>query len=467
MRTRVKFAMSTDCAYKRGMKKRLFVVNSAASPRSFVRCTSEVKRDAVRREVADGVEHIVVSSYTLPDNVVMNGGLYPAEEIEAGYKSLERTLAPVEHPTDSEGAYISATDPSAIHNFYAGAFNQNVKREGGRVHVEKWINVSEAKKTERGRRLLDRIHELETNEKARPIHTSVGVYLTAERLEKPVTNAAGATYDWVAREMVFDHDAILLDSVGAAQPGQGVGMAVNRAGDQLDSTEVFLNNVDQSLDEKETEVHDALRRAAIGFDWIEKQYDDRVVFRAGDNYFEVPYVTDADGRATIAGVPLPVERKVAYTPKTNALNTGDAMFKEFILNALAEAKVPTEGLSDEQLMAEYKKLTPNNDNGNSANDQTAELAGVVANALKPLSDRLASMETRLNADATAEVTRLAEIVGNSDAYPALDTETAKLLPAEKLREMAANCAGSNGLPLSVNHDYSGSAGGYKATELPD
>ena len=109
--------------------------------RILMQCTTPVARDAVRRETIDGVEHVIITSKTLPDNIVMNGGLYPGEEIEKGFQTLERTLAPVEHPTDAKGNFISATDPAAIHNFYAGAFNTNVTRKDGRVSIDKTISV--------------------------------------------------------------------------------------------------------------------------------------------------------------------------------------------------------------------------------------------------------------------------------------------------------------------------------------
>lgn len=198
--------------------------------RRMIQCLSIVNRKNISRQTIDGIEHIIVSSYTLPDDVVMNDVLYPAAEIAKGYQTLERTLAPVEHPTNSAGEYISATDPEAINNFYAGAYNINVSRENGRVHIEKHVNVVEAKKTDRGKRLLDRIEELETNEKPRPIHTSVGVFLTLETLKSPRRNSAGDQYTMIGKDFVFDHDAILLDSVGAATPAQGVGMAVNAEG---------------------------------------------------------------------------------------------------------------------------------------------------------------------------------------------------------------------------------------------
>ena len=150
----------------------------------MIQCAATVNRDAIRRETIDGVEHIVVTSMTLPGNIVMNGGLYPADEIDSSFHTLERTLAPVEHPQDGNGNFVSANDPQAIHNFHAGAFNANVVKDGNRIKIDKFINVQEAKKTERGKRLLDRINEIETNDNPRPIHTSTGVFLEVEVLDK-------------------------------------------------------------------------------------------------------------------------------------------------------------------------------------------------------------------------------------------------------------------------------------------
>ena len=165
-----------------------------APNRIMIQCRSLVDKSAIRRESINGVEHIIVESFTLPDNIVMNEIMYPAEEIEDSFLGLERTLAPVEHPTDSNGNFISANDPIAIHGFHAGAFNTNVSRENGRVRIEKKINVQQALKSDKGLRLLDRIDELETNTEPRPIHTSVGVFLTVEELDKPQTNTAGQEF---------------------------------------------------------------------------------------------------------------------------------------------------------------------------------------------------------------------------------------------------------------------------------
>lgn len=432
--------------------------------RKMIQCAAKVDKKAVKRVSIDGVEHVIVSSYTLPDNVVMNGGLYPAEEITKGFSTLERTLAPVEHPTDSAGNYISANDPIAIHNFHAGAFNVNVTREGNRVHIEKFINVQEAMKTDRGRRLMDRIEELETNEKARPIHTSTGVWCTVELVEKPMTNSEGQEYTWIAREMVFDHDAILLDSVGAAQPSQGVGMAVNKNGDEVAVERILIDN-DEVLDQPDTierlsheEVRDllyeALSRPPLSVDYIDRVFDDAVVFVLKEELFSVPYVID-NGMVTITGIPVPMSKDVIYTPKTNT-DEGDAM-RELMLKALSEAGMTVNAdISDDELLAKYNELQApqsSDDDGQPAGDDLAQVVTNAVNAAtKPLSDKIAGLESKLSANETAEVDRLVGIVVNSGKYPELDEEAAKALPVETLKKMAGNCGTAHGLPFFNSAD---------------
>jgi hypothetical protein len=121
-----------------------------------VNIRTAVNAKAIRREQYNGREHIVVPSYTLPDNVVMNGGMYPKDEIDASYAGLEDTPAPLGHPM-VEGQYVSARSPAAINAFHVGAFNRNVKRDGHRVSIEKWLDVEYAKNSEGGRAVLDAI----------------------------------------------------------------------------------------------------------------------------------------------------------------------------------------------------------------------------------------------------------------------------------------------------------------------
>ena len=449
----------------------------------FLQCSTSVNAAAVKRESIQGVEHIVVTSYTMPDNIVMNGVLYPAEEIAASFKSLERTLAPIEHPQDADGNYISALDPMAIHNFHAGAFNTNVTRDGDRVRVDKYINVAEAMKTDRGKRLLDRVNELETNDDPRPIHTSTGVFMEVDELDAPTDEFNGVTvnaeYQLIARNMLFDHDAILLDSVGAAQPHQGVGMAVNADGEQCEVIRCELtqaaNASGVSFREIEQQLQEQLVRSkppneqSSGWLYIIDVFEDMVVFEDTDTLFEAPYILD-DGVARIAGLPVPVTREVSYTPKTNR-KKGDAM-KELILNALAEAGIDTKDMDDAALLEAYNKLNAANaetdgDAGNRDDGgDDASFAAVVQDAIAPLVERMDGLDAKLNAQDDSELNALAEAVVNSGAYPALDVDDCKKLGVNKLRDMATKAKVAIGVNGHMPTD-SGAGGTVMEFTMPN
>ncbi|WOJ04331.1 hypothetical protein [Citrobacter koseri] len=188
-----------------------------------VNITTKVNSQSIRRETYNGREHLVLPSYTLPANVVMNGGLYTQEQIDAHYKGLEGTLAPLGHP-QVNGQFVSAFSPEGINAGHIGAWNRNVKKSGNRIYLEKWVDVARASESEGGRELLERVAAIERGEDVPPIHTSVAAFL--DQLEpNEQQRATGA--DWVAKIYSMDHDAILLHEVGAATPEQGVGLMVN------------------------------------------------------------------------------------------------------------------------------------------------------------------------------------------------------------------------------------------------
>ncbi len=208
---------------------------SKTQRKARINIRSVANTKAARRIKRNGRDVVIVPSATLPDNVVMNGIRYPAEEIEKGYKSLERTPAPFGHPTIN-GLFVSARDPEGINIGYVGAWNENVRRENGRVFLDKVIDVEVANRSENGKRLLDAI------EKGEEIHTSTGLFAN-------LIETGEDEVKWAVADIEFDHDAILLDEEGAATPAQGVGMFVNKDGQQYEVINSSLTDmVDEQLD---------------------------------------------------------------------------------------------------------------------------------------------------------------------------------------------------------------------------
>lgn len=223
-----------------------------------VNVRTAVNAATIRRERRNGRDVIVVPSATMPDDVIMNGVRYPGDEIAKSYHTLNRTPAPLGHPS-IEGRFVSAKDPEGLARGWIGAWNENVRRENGRVFLDKVIDVEQASQLAGGKAVLAAI------DKGEPIHTSTGLYALMDSLENDADGAKS-----VAREIVFDHDAILIGEEGAATPEQGVGMMVNKAvspeGEQvavINST--LAEDADRRLDWAVLELAEAVeRRKRVG-----------------------------------------------------------------------------------------------------------------------------------------------------------------------------------------------------------
>lgn len=349
-----------------------------AMTKQLVTIVNKVNNSAIRRERNERGDLVyIVPSYTLPDNVVMNGGLYPAEEIEKGYASLEDTPAPIGHPTDAQGNFITANSPDGILYYQCGVFNKNVKRVeceqyGHRVYVEKHIHVDTAMQTERGRRLIEAI---DTNQ---PIHTSTGVLLN--RVNEQGQGVTGKEYTWKATNMVHDHDAILLDEDGAATPADGVGMMVNanlfthvqHDGQQL-SVNTAVLDVNQSFNDLRETIQTKIQKK-FGDDekhvWLNDFGDDYAVFEDGETSYLVKYMRD--GEAVMIDDTLEeVERKTIwerissgvksvltspFVGLTSNQDEGKDMFKEHIMKQLKANSIDTANMDDAAMLEAYESM---------------------------------------------------------------------------------------------------------------
>ena len=227
--------LESDAAKKKpGMK--MPAMNSAVGKTVRINVRNAINSAGIRRERRDGRDYIIVPSATMPDGIVMNRTRYSADEIAKAFGSLENTPAPLGHPT-IEGSFVSAKDPEGLARGWIGAWNRNVRRENGRVLVDKVIDVATANQLDGGKTVLEAI------EKGEPIHSSTGLYaiLTAVTDDENV--------DWEASDIVFDHDAILIGEDGAATPAQGVGLMVNAAAG-LDGAKIDVMNcsIDDDVD---------------------------------------------------------------------------------------------------------------------------------------------------------------------------------------------------------------------------
>lgn len=210
---------------------------------------SAINNAGIRRERRDGRDYMIVPSATMPDGVIMNRTRYSADEIGKAFGSLENTPAPLGHPT-VEGAFVSAKDPEGLARGWIGAWNRNVRRENGRVFIDKVIDVATASQLDGGKTVLEAI------EKGEPIHSSTGLYAILTAVEND------ADVDWEASDIVFDHDAILIGEDGAATPKQGVGLMVNAgANPEGQKIDVINSSLEECADQEIDWAVDSLLRA--------------------------------------------------------------------------------------------------------------------------------------------------------------------------------------------------------------
>lgn len=358
-----------------------------------VRCANVGK---IRKEKRDGRDKIIVPSATLPDNVVMNGILYPDTEIAASYATLEGSPAPLGHPTLG-GKFCAANHTEAFIRNGIGAFNENVRREGGRVLLDKVIDVEFAKLTEGGKAVLNAI------EKGEPIHTSTGLLCTLE-------NAADGKK--IARNIMFDHDAILIGEDGAATPEQGVGMLVNKAVDHGEEIEV----INSSIDDADRELDWAGLRLIEAFD----RRDKATVWERM--------------KAALLGA-LAAEREPSLNNQENDMAVSDEQFK---------------ALSDE-----VKTLS----DGMKGIGET--IANAVAGAVKPLVE---AQEALQNSQKEADAAEKADLVTKIVNAKRMDKEVAEELSLASLRKEAAKITARTAAPLVNAFAPSGDKPGFKLPE---
>lgn len=385
---------------------RSFVVNTAAGDQVRVNVRALANMAAVRSEKRNGRDVVIVPSATLPDGVVMNDIMYPADEIGASCAGLNRTPAPLGHPTIN-GKFVSARDPEGINIGWIGGWNENVRQEGGRVLLDKVIDVEMANRSEGGKAVLAAIA------KGDPVHTSTGLFCNLEAANGDVT------YKFIARNIEFDHDAILLEEDGAATPAQGVGMMVNAKGEQI---EVINSALSDDADRQLDWAVDTLARA------LEQRARVPALERMKAALIE-----------TFGGIFGGNERAPSNNQKDDDMDK--VQFDELSarVNALAEAVKP------ETLAASMATVIGN----------------AVTAAVKPLTDQL---EANTAAQKTKDDAELAGLVEKITKANLLDEATAKELTLNAARALAVKATPGKAATLNGAFKPTGDEPGFKLPE---
>lgn len=364
------------------------------------------------------------------DGIVMNGMLYPGEQLARSAPTLNGKPAPAGHPKNTDGQYISAANGDALLSSYVGSVCRNARHVGGRTMVDIVVNEAQAKALPDGQAIVARLDAAINGQDVAPIHVSTGL------LCEPITaegTSNGKPYQRIATNIAYDHLAILLHEQGAGTPSDGVGMWLNAAGQPAQVEQVTIPS---GPDDKRTagllgwvrkllgntdelsmrQIEDGLGATLPAMAWIVEVYTRYAIWRdEAGAYWRQDYAVSAEGVVSWAGQPVQVERQVKYE-EVSTNQQGADQVKETILKALTEAGVQTAGLTDAALLSAYNAL----------------IVKPVEDRLTAANGKLAEHEATARAAADAEMSALAtELSVNS----ALTVDDLKRLGLPRLREL--------------------------------
>lgn len=407
----------------------------------------------------NGQEHYVIrGAVPIVDDIVMNGGLYPAEEINNSYQTMEGKLMPLPHPM-VDGKYVSANDPRAINTYHVGAWAQNVSKSGEQVVMDVYINKAVAETKPDGKRLINRLDEMIAGTNTDPIHLSTGLLTNKE---KKAGESKGKKHSWIARNMQFDHIAILLDEPGAGTPEEGVGLFVNADGQEgevenaslidaanslkdglLNRVKFFLtHNSDASFDEIYQMLREAIRAPSDGdvYRYVVTVWPDKFIYEEGNKLFQQKYLID-DNAVALVGEPLEVVRKpTEYEVKTNGEKNP---MKEKMIAALNAAGVTTEGLTDDQVWDAYNQQMQKKDGGGQPQINSDAITAAVNAAITPLTEKIGHLETQLQANAEKDLKTKRDAVKAQFSF--MSEAAVNSLSGDALNDLYSQCQTSTGL----------------------
>ena len=171
-------------------------------------------RERIRREVHEGVQHLVVPVVMIVEGV-LNDALVPASEFGRHVEAWNGIPVPILHPQE-RGEYISANRPDVIDKNTIGRV-YNAWVDGRKLKAELWLNTDKANRLGYGQ-LIEALANGEV------IEISTGYFSDDE---PKAGEFDGIGYNTIHRNIKPDHLALLPGEVGACSVADGCGTRVN------------------------------------------------------------------------------------------------------------------------------------------------------------------------------------------------------------------------------------------------
>lgn len=327
----------------------------------------------VREEELEGVKHWVLPAIMAVEGV-MNGLLYPGEELSKFPEAWNGRPVPVSHPEEN-GEPVTCNRPDIITAQTVGKLF-NTTYVGGKLKSEIWIDQAKAARVS-----PQLVNAILSNQH---IEVSTGLFLEKEMVSGTFS---GKPYHSVARNYRPDHLALLLGEKGACSWEDGAGAPRINAQEKVMNDVELLTNVVKALnlpqdilrinlDLSHEQIRQTLRDALANdqtYVYIVDVYDKYLVYEEESKplqesgpykskYYKQSYMVDANGTVTLGNDRMEVTKVITYqevSPTNNQVEPKPKeenmrpIVKELISNAalgLTEADAPElEKLSDEIL----------------------------------------------------------------------------------------------------------------------
>lgn len=408
-----------------------------------VNILTAVNADSVKIEHTeiDGEKYTAIKNVLwMVDGVVLNQGLYSAEENEKGYPTMDGRVMPFGHPeVGGEYVAISSLDNAgvavALGKYYGGVHAQNVRKEGAEYFVDVMINDRVANAHADGVLLLNWVVAVESGSKPDPIHMSTGLMTNAVKANGV---SRGKKYTWTATNQAYDHLAILFHENGAG--GDEIAIAVNC--EMVINSKLDEANEDEALDNSYGEKRDILgaavreRFASVDSYAYVEDFDDRaIVYCTPAGLFKIEYHFEGDN-PILTGDPQPVVAKTDYVMKNEETLFARILerFKSVVQYSSTKTNQPVQATVNEEVDMTPEELKA------ALDAQAEKISGAFNAKLDAQSEIIASLQTKLQAnedaglkDKRAAVAKVhGEVVANALQGEALDAMFASVQTAAGL-----------------------------------
>lgn len=348
------------------------------------------------------------------DDAVMNRVHYSKAENAKGMPSMKGNPVTLGHPVVN-GENASGRNGSGLDDFYSGGTIKSVYNTNGVWYADASIKKSILNAQDGGKEYSDLI------EGKNNIGVSTG--LTFEANDTAGTNAKGQAYDESAINQQYDHLAFLANEAPAG--GDDTVIRFNAIG-----TDII--NVNELIDTAHNADEIGLFKRFMG--WFVKENQNGYNSHQGNE------------------------------PEVNT-NNGDEAMRQKILAALDAAKVQTNGLDDDALLAALNELSSGKEEVApqvpqvNADDLAALVATAVNKAVEPL-------QAQLTANADAEAVQLKAQMKAMTVNKLADALIEKMDAQDMKDHLAANASVGFNMGHGQHVQANADDGGYSA-EMPE